>query len=194
MRVCIIADLPNPRDSPIREDPEPMAGCIPVLLEYPLIQQPRHRSGERTHQTPPPSRPWIPQPRQLPPTHAPNRQRAKRSHFKSEEPLWGGGFFREPGTASFGQIRTLLLVVSRGEGKPASSNIHRAVSCKTSVAVVTGDRWHRPVAPSRMRGHVPHARVSPSAHYSLRGRRGSRSRMQVLPCPPRQIKPTDPES
>ena len=67
--------LPDPRNRPPRTNPATVAPRVPRLLRHRRRQQRRHRSRQRPDRTPPPHRPRLPQPRQLPTTHAPHRRR-----------------------------------------------------------------------------------------------------------------------
>ena len=67
--------LPDPRDRTPGTDPAPMARGIPCLLHHRPREQRRHRSRQRAHRTRTTPRPRLPQPRQLPTTHAPSRRR-----------------------------------------------------------------------------------------------------------------------
>ncbi len=71
----LVPDLPHPRDRTTRTNPEALASRVPGLLRHRPIQQRRHRGDQRSHRTPPTRRPRVPQLRQLPPTHAPDRRR-----------------------------------------------------------------------------------------------------------------------
>jgi Transposase/Helix-turn-helix domain of transposase family ISL3 len=72
---ALVPDLPDPRDQAARQDIEAVARGVLGLLHHRTVQQRRHRSHQRTHRTPPPHSARLPQPRQLPPTHAPGRWR-----------------------------------------------------------------------------------------------------------------------
>lgn len=67
--------VPNPRDRPPRPHPQEVAAGVPGLLRHRRRLQRRHRSRERSDRAPPPHRPRLPQPQQLPTTDAPHRWR-----------------------------------------------------------------------------------------------------------------------
>ena len=72
----VVPDLPDPRDRPTRPHPASLERAVPGLLHHRPGQQRRHRSDQRHHRTPPPHRPRLPQPRQLPTTNDLGRRKA----------------------------------------------------------------------------------------------------------------------
>jgi hypothetical protein len=66
----------NPRDRPARPHLERLEATIPRLLHHPTSQQRRHRSDQRHHRTPPPDRPRLQEPSQLPTTNDLGRREA----------------------------------------------------------------------------------------------------------------------
>ena len=73
----VVPVLPDPRDRPARPDTAPVASSVPGLLHHRPRLQRRHRSDQRTDRAPPPDRPRLHQPRELPTTHAPHRRRTR---------------------------------------------------------------------------------------------------------------------
>jgi len=61
--------------SPASDGPCDSGAASSSATSHRRRQQRRHRSRQRTDRTPPPHRPRLPQPRQLPTTHAPDRRR-----------------------------------------------------------------------------------------------------------------------
>ena len=71
----LVHQLPDPGGRPPRADPEAVEPRVPRLLRHQRRQQRRDRSHQRPHRAPPPDRPRLPQPEELPPQNAPHRRR-----------------------------------------------------------------------------------------------------------------------
>lgn len=109
----------DPRDKAPRSDVEAVTCGVPgVLLQPPRVQR-RHRSDQRTHRTPPPHRPWLSKPRQLPTTHATHRRRTHPPPAGMEEPILLSAFSRssarspQAGSHSYLQRRRLQSSLGR---------------------------------------------------------------------------------
>jgi transposase len=73
----VVPVLPDPGDQAARQDPQAMARGVPGLLRHSPVQQRRDGGDQRADRAPPPRRPRLPQPRQVPATHAAHRRRTQ---------------------------------------------------------------------------------------------------------------------
>ena len=77
----LVPVVPDPGDQTPRQDPEEVERLVPGLLHHWPLEQRWHRghhyleSAKRCRRASTPHRPRLPQPRQLPTTHAPHRGR-----------------------------------------------------------------------------------------------------------------------
>lgn len=71
----VVPHLSDTRDRPPGPDTAPVAGRVPGLIHHQPHEQRRRRGDQRDHRAPPPHLPRLPQPQQLPTTHAPRRWR-----------------------------------------------------------------------------------------------------------------------